>query len=60
MGDNRDFSRDSRAVGAVGYVPWINLVGRAEVIFLSVDGPTLAVWDWYRTLRISRIFQAIR
>ncbi len=39
MGDNRDNSEDSRST-EVGYVPFENFVGRAEVIFFSVDtGP---------------------
>jgi signal peptidase I len=39
MGDNRDDSADSRyPVGqGAGYVPEDNLVGRAEIIFLSVS-----------------------
>ena len=40
MGDNRDNSTDSRVPptsGGVGYVPFENLVGRAEIIFFSVD-----------------------
>ena len=38
MGDNRDNSADSRhpAPFGVGYVPEENLVGRAEIIFMSV------------------------
>ena len=47
MGDNRDNSTDSRVPptdGGVGYVPFENLVGRAEIIFFSVRGgqPVLA------------------
>ena len=39
MGDNRDNSTDSRVLSQVGYVPFENLVGRAEIIFFSVgDG----------------------
>jgi signal peptidase I len=40
LGDNRDNSTDSRVRperGGVGYVPFENLVGRAEIIFQSVD-----------------------
>jgi signal peptidase I len=37
IGDNRDNSSDSRDPnGGVGYVPFETLVGRAEVIFMSV------------------------
>jgi signal peptidase I len=35
LGDNRDNSTDSRVQSAVGYIPFENLVGRAEVIFFS-------------------------
>ncbi len=37
LGDNRDNSTDSRALSAVGYVPFENLVGRAEIIFMSLS-----------------------
>ncbi|MGF1660761.1 MAG: signal peptidase I [Rubrimonas sp.] len=59
MGDNRDNSRDSReprASGGVGFVPFENLVGRAEVIAVSADGPFWQVWNW----RFDRTFMAIR
>ena len=37
MGDNRDNSTDSRDLRAVGYVPLENFVGRAEIIFFSLE-----------------------
>jgi len=37
MGDNRDNSNDSRVLSAVGYVPLENIIGRAVVIFNSID-----------------------
>lgn len=37
LGDNLDNSTDSRALSSVGYVPFENLVGRAEIVFFSVD-----------------------
>ena len=33
MGDNRDNSTDSRVLSQVGYVPFENIVGRAQIIF---------------------------
>ena len=38
MGDNRDNSQDSRYIKSVGFIPFDNLVGRAELIFFS--------WNW--------------
>ncbi|MGP0059197.1 MAG: signal peptidase I [Beijerinckiaceae bacterium] len=64
MGDNRDDSSDSRVSpdqSGVGYVPFENLVGRAEVIFFSVDGaPAWAVWEWPWTVRWNRLFQLVK
>jgi signal peptidase I len=62
MGDNRDNSADSRIgpeLGGVGYVPFVNLVGRAEIIFFSVkkDEPALAFWRWPWTVRWERLFK---
>ena len=37
MGDNRDNSSDSRLKWAVGYVPFENMVGRAEIIYMSLS-----------------------
>jgi len=38
IGDNRQNSQDSRVLSAVGYVPFENLIGRAEIIFYSLAG----------------------
>jgi signal peptidase I len=64
MGDNRDNSLDSRisaAQSGVGYVPAVNLVGRAEVLFFSTDYSVSAweFWGWFGALRFSRFFRAI-
>ncbi|MFI5013787.1 MAG: signal peptidase I [Hyphomicrobiales bacterium] len=62
MGDNRDNSQDSRVLSEVGYVPFENFEGRAEVIFFSIDDSASAwkIWEWPTTVRWSRIFQRIR
>ncbi|NRG18386.1 signal peptidase I [Rhizobiales bacterium] len=61
MGDNRDNSTDSRVLSAVGYVPFENFVGRAEVIFFSIDEDASAwmVWKWPWTVRWNRIFRGL-
>jgi signal peptidase I len=61
MGDNRDNSTDSRvspSANGVGFVPFENLVGRAEVIFFSVEDGAAAweFWRWPWTVRWDRMF----
>ncbi|MBS0472575.1 MAG: signal peptidase I [Proteobacteria bacterium] len=60
MGDNRDNSDDSR--GDVGYVPFDNLVGRAEIRFFSIDDSAhwFEPWTWPGAIRFSRMFSLIR
>jgi signal peptidase I len=59
MGDNRDNSADSRlpqAAGGVGFVPFENLIGRADrVMFSSAGKSMLFFWTW----RSDRFFKAI-
>ena len=59
VGDNRDNSQDSRYIG---FIPKDNLVGRAEVVFLSFDtniGSFLKFWTWYPALRKDRFFVSL-
>lgn len=61
MGDNRDNSLDSRVLSGVGFVPAENLVGRAEILFFSIDG-SASVWEfwrWPRTIRFKRFFDPV-
>lgn len=61
MGDNRDASQDSRALTQVGYVPYDNLIGRAEFIFFSFDGSAAPweFWAWPSAVRFGRLFDGI-
>ena len=63
MGDNRDCSKDSRYLSSVGYVNYVNLVGKAKIIFFSNNsrkGSFIKFWKWNETLRISRFFNKIK
>ena len=58
MGDNRDNSTDSRVrqPGGVGFVPFENLIGRADRIMFSSAGRSLLFfWTW----RADRFFKAV-
>ena len=62
MGDNRDCSKDSRFLSSVGYVNFINLLGKANVIFFSNDNkkaPFYHFWKWNDNIRINRFFKKI-
>ncbi len=60
MGDNRDNSADSRLAqraGGVGFVPFENLIGRADrIMFSSAGRSMLFFWTW----RSDRFFEAVR
>ena len=62
LGDNRDCSRDSRYPN-VGYVNFVNLVGKARVIFFSNDtlsGSVLKIWNLNNSFRTNRLFKKIK
>lgn len=64
MGDNRDHSYDSRvtvAKGGAGIVPKENIIGRAEIVLLSVneDFVLLKPWTWLN-MRGDRWFKSIK
>ncbi len=59
MGDNRDNSTDSRVpqnARGVGFVPFEDLIGRADrIVFSSAGTSMLAFWTW----RSDRFFKAV-
>lgn len=58
MGDNRDNSTDSRVMppNGVGFVPFENLIGRADRVMFSAAGKSLFFfWTW----RGDRFFKAL-
>ncbi len=61
MGDNRDNSQDSRFISTVGFIPYENLVGKAQFIFFSLENARfLQIWKWPNSIRYARIFQKIQ
>ena len=62
MGDNRDNSTDSRVLSQVGYVPYENIIGKAQIIFFSLRDGTHAweIWRWPWDVRWSRMFTLVR
>ena len=64
MGDNRDDSVDSRVPatsGGVGFVPFDNLVGRADVLLFSrgTDTPWWQVWELPASFRGERFLKSV-
>lgn len=59
MGDNRDFSKDSRS--GLGMVPEENLMGRAVYTIYSIaNGVKLwEFWLWFQNIRYNRIMKKI-
>jgi signal peptidase I len=62
MGDNRDNSQDSRVPSLVGFVPFENLVGRADILFFSIDKDiaTLNPISWFSAIRVDRILDSLK
>ena len=60
MGDNRDNSQDSRYLKSVGFIPFDNLVGRAEIIFFSWNWKKISKPNCKTSLEWGRIFQRIK
>ncbi len=62
LGDNRDCSRDSR-FSNIGYVNFVNLVGKAQIIFFSNDtvtGRLLKFWNLKNSFRFDRLLKKIK
>ena len=61
MGDNRDNSQDSRVGSSVGFVPYENIVGRADFVFFSTNGHAglFEIWKWPWSIRYDRFFMDI-
>ncbi|WP_404404451.1 signal peptidase I [Pelagibacterium halotolerans] len=61
MGDNRDRSLDSRSLNTVGYVPFENLVGKAQWRFFSIEDniPPWQIWRWPGNVRWDRMFTSV-
>ncbi|HMG80934.1 MAG TPA: signal peptidase I [Xanthobacteraceae bacterium] len=57
LGDNLDNSTDSRVLSQIGYVPFENLVGRAAMIFYSIDRGSSGA---QHTIRLERIGTVVR
>ncbi|MDR1551427.1 MAG: signal peptidase I [Holosporaceae bacterium] len=59
MGDNRDYSKDSRV--GLGVIPAENLMGRAWFLVYSIaNGVRLwEFWRWLQNIRYSRLLQRI-
>ena len=55
LGDNLDNSVDSRIMAQLGYVPFENLIGRATIIFYSIDRNSGAAQAKIRAERIGTV-----
>ena len=62
IGDNRDCSKDSSFLSSVGYVPFNNLVGKANIFFSNDKnkGYFLNFGNGINQLRIDRFFKKLK
>lgn len=64
MGDNRDNSGDSRVAvrnGGAGNIPATNIIGKAEIVLLSVDNDFVLYKPWtWANMRGDRFFKRIK
>ena len=62
MGDNRDFSQDSRVMEKVGFVDAQELMGRAVVIFYSHNNSVRfwEFWSWLGPVRFERLLRFVK
>ncbi|MDD3182218.1 MAG: signal peptidase I [Alphaproteobacteria bacterium] len=60
MGDNRDNSQDSRTT-TVAFIPADNLVGKAQILFFSLDEHAhfWEFWKWPSSVRWGRLLKKI-
>jgi len=55
LGDNLDNSTDSRVLSAVGYVPFENIIGRVEIIYVSIQAGADGAPSTYRKERAGMV-----
>jgi len=62
MGDNRDNSTDSRVLSQVGPIPFDHLIGRAQILFFSIEEGerAWAFWRWPWSIRWNRFGSLVR
>ena len=56
------FGFSCRFLSSVGYVKFVNIVGKAKIIFFSNDksvGNLFQFWKWNKSIRFNRLFKKI-
>ena len=60
MGDNRDNSQDSRFLNEVGFIHQDYLIGKASIVFFSINDSIFKFWKLHKSIRFNRIFDSIK